>query len=214
MLMTARSPLLSMRARSAYPALSNAREAGADRDPEHHPVARDALDNQERDGQHDQPLEPLLDEADDEVRGDRVGQQPDLDPGAEHDPRRAAGEEAEQQDLDGQVRLPRATEDEEDRAHRDEERADDDDVGHEDRVVGHLGDHGGGEPRDRADDERDEPQVPAQALGDDDGRLVRGVRRGVRGGHAPDVIAARGHGHRPVRVISARRARTAREAPR
>src|SRR5829696_6225770 len=85
MLMTARSPLLSMRARSAYPALSNAREAGA------------------------------------EVRGHRVGQQPDLDPGAEHDPRRAAGEEAEQQDLDGQVRLPRATEDEEDRAHRDEE---------------------------------------------------------------------------------------------
>src|SRR5829696_6735686 len=72
MLMTARSPLLSMRARSAYPALSNAREAGDDRDPEHHPVARDALHNQERDGQHDQPLEPLLDEADDEVRGDRV----------------------------------------------------------------------------------------------------------------------------------------------
>ena len=140
-------------------------EVRADGRAEDHAVARYPHLHQRRHGDEDQRLGAFLDQADQRVGGEVVGQHVDLGRAREHDADHAAGEEADDDRLDREVGLARAREDEQHGGDGNQERAEEDQVRHEDRVVRQRDRHSDGSPQQGAEHQGHEPQAPRQRAG-------------------------------------------------
>jgi hypothetical protein len=157
------------------------REPRTDRRAEDHPVAAPPSRDLHADRDDDQRLCGLLEYADGDERSDRIREEVLLRERGEDRPEHAAGQEPEDDLLRGQLPVAGSREREQHEHHRREEAPEQHDVRDEVLHAGHARDECRHGPRERADDEHDDPRPVRPDQAPVAGARVHFGARGVNG---------------------------------